>query len=264
MHFCVQVGTSGLDSVQPPSVTFHNVPREPINTHGLDLLSVVAVNNSSERIEKWLMESRAGKGFTGIDDAETARPANADIPDPVLHFVTKSEKRAKKLPARPDTPTKRPPTSLQDVLKLRKEFRDAPKQSSDKQHSNDCQCDSCFVRKAWVKNKLAPEMAGGEVTTAKVAPLVQPESRQSGTRKLSFLERMRERERKEALVKPQTQPFSPSNESSVYAFEPEPEKIVPPKRTSSASEDTNEDSSKHLSTSIAVQVCGNYQNGALF
>lgn len=237
-------------------MTFHNVPREPINTHGLDLLSVVAVNNSSERIEKWLMESRAGKGFTGIDDTETIRPTNAEIPDPVLHFVTKSEKRAKKLTARPDTPTKRPPTSVQDLLKLRKERLDAPKPTTDKQHSNDCHCDSCFVRKAWVKNKVAPETSTGEVTTAKVAPLVQPDSRPAaGTRKLSFLERMRERERKEALIKPQTQPFSPSNESSVYAFEPEPEKIVPPKRTSSASEDTNDDASKHLSTSIAVQVC---------
>lgn len=46
-------------------------------------------------------------------------------------------------------------------------------------------------------------------------------------RKLSFLERMKERERKEsASVKPSPNAFSPNNESSVYAFEPEPEQVA--------------------------------------
>lgn len=327
---CVtRAGTSGLnggrnddrDSVPAPAVTFLQVPREPINTHGLDLLSeVVAVadksEKSTERIEQWLKESLradAGKGFVGFDESEIRRPplpsTNSSIPDPVLQFVRSSPEKPKpppelkKVTAKHEVVLKRPPVlSITDLVKLQKERKESPKPATE-QHSKNCKCNSCVVKKGWFKNKPVPDdakplltkdtsppkpfqaltQAFGEVATSKasvsVAPFVQSrdnsDGKPSGTRKLSFLERMRERERKESLVK-LSQPFSPSNESSVYAFEPEAERqgvpsrnapqvaLTTPARTqprpaprahsTSACHEEDPDGARHQSTSIAVQV----------
>jgi len=305
-----------LDDIPPPAVTFITPPRrEPINTHGLDLLSeaVVAADKSSARIEQWLRESQRpepGKSFAGFGENEPLKsptPLQPPIPNPIVQFVRPSSDlmrppapEPKKFTSKPTGEVlKRPPvSSVHDLIKLQKERREAPKPETPDQHSKNCKCNSCVVKKGWFKNKPMPEeaksvskevspskpfqavsQAFGEVVTSKasvtVTPMIQSRESSGGdtkpVRKMSFLERMRERERKEAMVKPISKPFSPSNESSVYAFEVDSEKPNDDARSSAST--TSPSTSmcttattttpvkpkeppkiRHQGTSIAVQV----------
>lgn len=79
-----------------------------------------------------------------------------------------------------------------------------------------------------VAASVAPIVLSSPPLIAKTSPTSSKECKEKKgifqQKKLSFLERMKERERKEIVsTKPNPNAFSPNNESSVYAFEPEPE-----------------------------------------